>query len=96
MEQSEPLQRISDKIEQLALSRQHARDEASKLKTDIERLYVINAELQKQVDDLLEKNKMLEMSQSLRPPAGETTAQARQRISELVKEIDECISLLNK
>ena len=46
-------------------------------------------ELQNQVDELGEKNRELEQNQPLNVPVGDTTAQARERISELVKEIDE-------
>ena len=50
---------------------------------------------QQSVLELKEKNKILKLSVSLQGEEQDTQA-ARQRINELVREIDKCIALLNK
>ena len=47
------------------------------------------------VSELKDKNKILKLSASLQGEEQDTQA-ARQRINELVREIDKCIALLNK
>lgn len=96
MEQKELIARISEKVSRLGEEKLKLKQEANRLIQDNERLYAINKGLQSQVDELLATNKDLKLKQSLTAGTGETTQQARQRINELVKEIDECISLLNQ
>ncbi|MCC6599545.1 MAG: hypothetical protein IT223_02610 [Crocinitomicaceae bacterium] len=67
------------------------------MKEELASLYKINKELLSTVEELNEKNRELETANSLQPSAQESfRASAKLRINELVKEIDDCIALLNK
>jgi hypothetical protein len=47
------------------------------------------------IQQLNEKNKVLKLSSSMQGDQGDNKA-AKQKINELVREIDKCIALLNK
>jgi peptidoglycan hydrolase CwlO-like protein len=93
---NDQLLRISEKIARLGKSKQDLEQQVKRLSAECESLYKINGELQLRIDELNEKRAELEMRQSL---VGHVQDDARvhtkERISELVKEIDECITLLN-
>jgi len=96
MEHSEILARIEAKINRLSEIRRGQDELLRKAREEVTALYKINKELQKQVDDLTEHNRELEQTGSLQPVMQEDFRYAtRQRINELVREIDECIALLN-
>ena len=69
----------------------------AKQKGELSSLYTINKELQGQIDDLRESlehvnnRPVLNQEKDLEP----FKAQTQQRIQDLVKEIDECIALIN-
>lgn len=97
MDQQEIITRIEDKITLLGESKRDLEQQITRLKAETDSLYRINRELQGQVDELTEKNKELQDTRSLQVPRDqEFREDTRQRINELVKEIDECITLLNK
>ncbi|MFN5621944.1 MAG: hypothetical protein ACK478_11630 [Flavobacteriales bacterium] len=89
--------RIEAKITQLGESKRHLEQQVNRLREENASMHLINKELQQQVDELNMKlseqlhtgSKTVERDEQLR---GTT----RHRINELVKEIDECITLLNK
>lgn len=96
MEHSEILARIEAKINQLGELRRGLGDQLGKAREEVTALYKINKELQRQIDELTERNRELEQSGSLQPVVQEDFRYAtRQRINELVREIDECIAMLN-
>ncbi|MDZ4823152.1 MAG: hypothetical protein SH856_06820 [Flavobacteriales bacterium] len=96
MEQKEILASIEQKIVRLGEEKNDFRQQAIRLREENESLYKINKHLQAQVDELGEKNKALQ-NRSLPVQAQEDfRANTKQRINELVKEMDECIALLNQ
>jgi predicted RNase H-like nuclease (RuvC/YqgF family) len=97
MELQQILTRIEEKIAILGESKMELERHLSRAKSENESLYRINKELQTQLDELTEKNKELQDARSLQVlPDKDFREDTRQRINELVKEIDECITLLNK
>lgn len=97
MPHSEILARIESKIALLGEAKKELEAQAARLREENASLYRINKELQAQIDDLTEKNRELETNHSLQVEAPEDFRTAtRQRINELVNEIDDCIALLNK
>jgi FtsZ-binding cell division protein ZapB len=97
MGHQEILARIEEKIVRLGEAKKDLQLQISRLKEENESYYRINKELLAQVDELTAKNRELEIHRSL-PVAtnDENRVVSKQRINELVKEIDECIALLNK
>jgi predicted RNase H-like nuclease (RuvC/YqgF family) len=89
--------RIEAKITQLGEAKRNLEQQTVRLREENASMHLINKELQRQVDELNMKlseqlhtgSKTVERDEQLR---GTT----RHRINELVKEIDECITLLNK
>ena len=89
--------RIEAKITQLGEAKRNLEQQTVRLREENASMHLINKELQQQVDELNMKlsdqlhtgSKTVERDEQLR---GTT----RHRINELVKEIDECITLLNK
>jgi hypothetical protein len=96
MDQKEILQRIDEKIQRLGDSKRELEVQLTRTREEMASLYKINKELLIQVEELNERNRELENSRSLQPVAQEDfRAATKQRINDLVKEIDECIALLN-
>jgi len=96
MEHNEILARIEAKITRLGEERRDFEQQLLKAKEDLASLYKINKALQGQIDELTEKTSILERAESLEPVAEEDFRfTTRQRINDLVREIDECIALLN-
>lgn len=89
--------RIEAKITQLGEAKRNFEQQTVRLREENASMHLINKELQRQVDELNMKlseqlhtgSKTVERDEQLR-------GTARHRINELVKEIDECITLLNK
>ncbi len=97
MEHKEILIRIEEKVLHLGETKRGLEQQISRLKEEMTSLYKINKELLLTVEELNEKNRELESNQSLQPAAQEDfRASAKLRINELVREIDDCIALLNK
>ena len=88
------IQRIKKEIKAL-ISKQ------AELNTEIETLKQVQKTLKgeveghlKTIENLIEKNKTLELAKSLKQ--GEGNRDVKKRIDEMVREIDKCIELLNK
>jgi hypothetical protein len=97
MEHKDLLISIEEKIVRLGESRRELQQQLARLKDENDSLYRINKELLSQVNELTEKNRELENTRSLHvAPQEEFRVATKQRINDLVKEIDECIALLNK
>lgn len=97
MNHTEILTRIEGKINQLGSDRRQLEAQLERVKEENASLYKINGELLSQLDELKEKNLELLNTKSLQPAVQEEFRTAtKQRINDLVKEIDECLSLLNK
>jgi uncharacterized protein (DUF3084 family) len=97
MEHNDILARIEEKINRLGDAKKELENQTTRLKDECDALYRINKELQAQIEELSEKNNELQNTGALHNHSGEDLKMVtRQRINELVKEVDECIALLNK
>jgi FtsZ-binding cell division protein ZapB len=96
MEHRDLLTGIEQKITQLGDARRQLLAEVNRLREENESLYRINKELQGQIDALSDQNKVLTSRPEPVPVQEQFREHTRQRITDLVREIDECIALLNK
>lgn len=93
---NEQLLRVREKIARLGQSKIELEAQVERLRKECDSLYKINAELQLRIDELNDKRAELEMRQSLVGNVqDDMRLRTKERISELVKEIDDCITLLN-
>tara|TARA_B100000963_G_C22526774_1_gene625686 strand:+ start:83 stop:364 length:282 start_codon:yes stop_codon:yes gene_type:complete len=90
----ETIERLHNKIVLLLENYQQLEEE---LKVSNQRVNVLSKQLDEQhqtIQQLNEKNKVLKLSTSIQNKQGDNKA-AKQKINELVREIDKCIALLN-
>lgn len=91
------IQRLHNKLELLLSNYQQIKEE---LNTSSQKVDELSKKLEVQnetIQQLNEKNKVLKLSSSIQGDGdqGDNKA-AKQKINELVREIDKCIALLNK
>tara|TARA_B100000925_G_scaffold276726_1_gene244072 strand:- start:229 stop:510 length:282 start_codon:yes stop_codon:yes gene_type:complete len=89
------IDRLHNKLESLVANYHHLKEE---LKISNQKVDVLSKQLDEQnqtIKQLNEKNKVLKLSSSIQGEQGDNKA-AKQKINELVREIDKCIALLNK
>ena len=89
------IERLHNKLESLLANYQHLKEE---LNGSSQRVVELSKKLEVQnntIQQLNEKNKVLKLSSSMQGDQGDNKA-AKQKINELVREIDKCIALLNK
>jgi len=92
-----PVSELETKIIRLGEVKRNLEGELAKLKLEISTVYQLNNELNNQVSALSEELNELKATQSLRENGQQHVAlSTKQRINELVKEIDDCLLLLNK
>ncbi|HEY8404436.1 MAG TPA: hypothetical protein VIK71_07480 [Flavobacteriales bacterium] len=97
MEQNQILERIAEKIARLGEAKRSLEQTVMRLREENANMHRINKELQQQVDELVEKNQELTRTRSQNVATDDAFRGAtRQRINELVKEVEECITLLKK
>ncbi|MCF8298964.1 MAG: hypothetical protein K9J13_15555 [Saprospiraceae bacterium] len=82
------------KARKLVESKQKTENENSKLLNDISELKKIINKQKLDINKLEENNKVLKIAKSI--DTGEESVNAKQKINELVREVDKCIALLNK
>tara|TARA_B100001057_G_scaffold489038_1_gene574536 strand:+ start:262 stop:543 length:282 start_codon:yes stop_codon:yes gene_type:complete len=89
------IKRLHSKLESLVVNYQQLKEElnASNKKVDVLSKQLV--EHNQTIQQLNEKNKVLKLSSSIQGEQGDNKA-AKQKINELVREIDKCIALLNK
>jgi translation elongation factor EF-Tu-like GTPase len=93
--QRDVLDRIRVKIELLADARNRHKAEAERLISENERLHLVNTELQRQLDEVRMNSENWKIDRSSQACSDSDNQElARQRIDELVKEIDSCINRL--
>jgi len=92
---SDIVKTIDSKVEKLILRCGDLQDANAQLAKDNALLAVQLEDQQAVIDDLNEKNKMLKIAGALSGD-GEEQSEAKQKINELVREIDKCIALLNR
>jgi len=89
------LDRIRIKIELLADASNRHKAEAERLLSENERLHLVNTELQRQLDEVRMNSENWKIDRSSQARSDSDNQElARQRIDELVKEIDSCINRL--
>lgn len=89
------IERLHNKLESLLANYQQLKED---LKTSNQKVDVLSKQLDEHnqtIQQLNEKNKVLKLSSSIQGEQGDNKA-AKQKINELVREIDKCIALLNK
>lgn len=96
LDQAEIISRIEAKVRQLGEAKLELEARLTKMQDETASLYRINKELLQQLEVLGEKNRELELTRSSQPVQEDFKQATKQRINELVKEIDECLALLNK
>jgi hypothetical protein len=91
------IERIQAKIVTLGEAKLNLQQQVLRLREENEAMHRINKELQQQVDELSNRVTSGVNAGSMPTPQDENfRGVTRHRINELVKEIDECITLLNK
>ena len=86
---------LESKIEKLVDLHHKTKKELSSLKTENTHLTQTIDQQKKAIKDLEEKGKVLKLSKSL-STTNENTTELKLKINELIREVDKCISLLNK
>ena len=85
---------IAEKLKKLIANHNHLIKENSELKQE-QKILIENLENQKNlIEQLKEKNRNLKISKSVKLEEG--NEDVKNKIDELVREIDKCIGLLNK
>jgi FtsZ-binding cell division protein ZapB len=89
--------RIQAKIVTLGEAKLSLEQQVQRLREENEAMHRVNKELQQQVDELNNRVNIVVNTGSMPTPQDDNfRGVTRHRINELVKEIDECITLLNK
>ncbi|MBM3448257.1 MAG: hypothetical protein FJX90_04015 [Bacteroidetes bacterium] len=92
-----PISELETKIIRLGEVKRNLEGELTKLKIELSTVYQLNNELNNQVSALSEELNELKATQLLRENGQQNMAiSTKQRINELVKEIDDCLLLLNR
>ena len=86
---------LENKIEKLVDSHHKIRKDLASLKNENTHLTQTIDQQKKAIKDLEEKGKVLKLSKSL-STTNENTTELKLKINELIREVDKCISLLNK
>ncbi|MFI5222476.1 MAG: hypothetical protein ACHQK8_09135 [Bacteroidia bacterium] len=86
---------LEGKIEKLVDLHHRTKKELSNLKTQNTHLTQTIDEQKQTIKELEDKSKVLKLSKSL-STKNENTHELKLKINELIREVDKCISLLNK
>lgn len=90
------LNEIQSNFEKLIALYESERDRASSLESELEKSRAAEESLRKQIAELSDRISHLELKGAFTPEAGNSNAGAREKIDALIREIDKCISLLEK
>ena len=89
------IDRLHNKLESLVANYKHLKEELNVSNQKVDVLSKQLDEHNQTIQQLNEKNKVLKLSSSIQGEQGDNKA-AKQKINELLREIDKCIALLNK
>ena len=89
------IERLHNKLESLVANYQQLNEELKASNQKVDFLSKQLDEHNQTIQQLNEKNKVLKLSSSIQGEQGDNK-EAKQKINELVREIDKCIALLNK
>jgi len=97
MEPNNQFDSLTEHIHLLGKAKREVEASLDRTKEELASVYVINKNLQKQIEELTLKLDSSEANHALRNEAQtDHVHSTKQRINALVKEIDECLLLLNK
>ena len=85
---------IGYKVRKLTGQMEALKDELNLVVLEKQALEIVVRDKRNEVKSLEEKIKLINVAKSIE--SGKDSAQAKQKINELVREIDKCIGLLNK
>jgi predicted nucleic acid-binding Zn-ribbon protein len=89
------LKLLNKKIDELVNSYSNLKQECENLKTEKEALKAVLLDRETEMKELEKKYERVKLAGAL-AGEGENASEAKKKISELVREIDNCISLLNR
>lgn len=89
------LEDLHKNFERLIALYEGAREESSSLRARVEELESANETYRKQIAELERQVDNLKLAEAFLAPAG-GASDARQKVEKLIKEIDKCISLLER
>ena len=93
--ESAVLNSVKEKVHMLMSNNSSLKEQNIQLETKVSELKNTLEQQKSEIENFNKKVKMLKMAKSLAVSDGKTT-DAKLKINELVREIDKCISLLNK
>ena len=88
--------KLKEKITDLILMYEQVNDENIKLKKEVEQIYNELNERDKKITEIEEKYNALVIAKTLVSDDDGEKAMAKERINRIVREIDQCIALLNR
>jgi predicted nucleic acid-binding Zn-ribbon protein len=92
-----PVSELEQKIQKLGEQKMTLESEMIRLKNELSTVYQLNSAMNNQISELSNELENQKATQLLRESGQQQfTTSTKQRINELVKEIDECLLLLNK
>ena len=94
--QSNMLAEIQSNFEKLIALYEAAVQRSKDLEAELARERAVSDDLRKQTDDLRERISNLELRGAFTAPGEGSSSAARAKIDSLIKEIDKCITLLEK
>ena len=89
------IDRIQSKVKKVIELHRKVKDDNYKLRMEKDQLLKTLEEGRGKIVDLEEQNKRIKLARSLQD-SGETSLDVKLKINEMVREIDKCISYLNK
>lgn len=89
------ISQLSDKLDLLSDYNNKLQSENDSLKSELDSLLAINAEQQSELDALRRRVETSQLSSSFIKASG-SRKQAQQTIKSILREIDDCIALINK
>jgi len=89
------IERIQSKVKKVIELHRKVKDDNYKLRMEKAQLLKTLEEERAKIDALEEQNKRIKLARSLED-SGETSLDVKLKINEMVREIDKCISYLNK
>lgn len=89
------LEKIKENFERLIARYEAAVQESKSLRASLERSEAENEAYRKQIAELERQVDNLKLTQAFMTPC-DASPEARQKVDKLIKEIDKCISLLEK
>ena len=88
------IDRLQEKVVKVLNNFKESQRKIKILENDLSKINLELSDKKKIIQEMKDKNKILKLSASLR--SGEDTKATKKQINDLMREIDDCINLLNK